>query len=99
MVISLTHKFKVPQIDMYHGSKDPIDYLKNFKAHIMLYDFVDEIACRAFLLALRGTTRGLFETLKPRSIDSFKELVKQFLTQFIPSRRHRQSIAYLLIVK
>lgn len=58
-----------------------------------------EIACRAFPLTLKGTVREWFGTLKSRSISSFKELAKQFLMQFMPSRRRKCSAAYLMIVK
>ena len=50
-------------------------------------------------MTLKGTTRGWFGTLKPKSIDSFEELAKQFLTQFMPSRRRRRPATYLVIVK
>ncbi|XP_042964733.1 uncharacterized protein LOC122298957 [Carya illinoinensis] len=99
MAMRLPPKFKVPQVDMYDGSKDPVDHLENFKTHITLYGFPRDIACRAFHLTLKGTARGWFGTLKPKSIDSFKKLAKQFLTQFMPSRRRRHPVAYLLIVK
>ncbi|XP_042944579.1 uncharacterized protein LOC122278456 [Carya illinoinensis] len=99
MVVPLPPKFKVPQIDMYDGSKDPVDHLENFKAHITLHGFQGKIAGRAFPLTLKGTARRWFGTLRPRSIDNFEELAKQFLTQFMPSRRRRHPAAYLLTVK
>ncbi|XP_042944808.1 uncharacterized protein LOC122278688 [Carya illinoinensis] len=99
MVMPLPPKFKVPQVDMYDGTKDPVDHLESFKAHITLHSFPGEIACWSFPLTLKGKTRGWFGTLKPKSIDSFKELAKQFLTQFMPSRRRRGPATYLLPVK
>lgn len=72
----LPSKFKISQMDMYDRSKDPVDHLENFRAHIMLYSFASEIACRAFPLTLKRTTRGWFGTLRSGSIDSFKELAK-----------------------
>lgn len=38
-------KFKVPQVDIYNGSRDLVDHLENFKVHIVLHGFVGEIAC------------------------------------------------------
>ncbi|XP_042958112.1 uncharacterized protein LOC122293660 [Carya illinoinensis] len=99
MAVPLPPKFKVPQIDLYDGSKDPVEHLENFKAHITLHGFSEEIACRAFPLTLKGTTRGWFRTLQLRSINSFEELAKQFLIKFMPSRRRRCPSAYLLTVK
>ncbi|XP_042964564.1 G-type lectin S-receptor-like serine/threonine-protein kinase At1g67520 [Carya illinoinensis] len=44
MAITLSSKFKIPQVDIYDGSRDPVDHLKNFKAHITLHDFPGEVA-------------------------------------------------------
>ncbi|XP_042962533.1 uncharacterized protein LOC122296802 [Carya illinoinensis] len=99
IAMPLLPKFKVSQIDMYDGSKDPVDHLENFKVHITLHCFLGKIACRAFPLSLKVTTRGWFGTLKQRSINSFKQLAKQLLMQFMPNRRHRRPTVYLLTVK
>ncbi|XP_042939467.1 uncharacterized protein LOC122274497 [Carya illinoinensis] len=99
MAVLLPPKFKVPQIDMYDRSKDPVDHLENFKAQTTFHGFQGEIACQAFPLTLKWTITGWFGTLKPKSIDNFEELAKQFLTQFMPSRRQRCPAAYVLTVK
>lgn len=99
MAVPLPTKFKVPQINLYDGSKDPIDYLENFKAHMTLHSFPEEVACRAFPLTLKRIAQGWFGTLRPRSIGSFEELAKQFLTWFMASRRRRKPAAYLLTIK
>ncbi|KAF5458728.1 hypothetical protein F2P56_022738 [Juglans regia] len=99
MAVPLPSIFKVPHIDLYDGSKDPIDHLENFIAHMTLSGFPGEVACRAFRLMLKGIARGWFGTLRPGSINNFEELAKQFLTQFMTSRRHCKPSAYLLTVK
>ncbi|XP_040992588.1 uncharacterized protein LOC121239400 [Juglans microcarpa x Juglans regia] len=99
MVVPLPPKFKVPQIDLYDGSKDPVDHLKNFKTHMTLYGFPGEVACHSFPLTLKGIARGWFGALCLESIGSFEELVKQFLMQFMASRRRRIPAAYLLTIK
>ncbi|XP_040988981.1 uncharacterized protein LOC121236604 [Juglans microcarpa x Juglans regia] len=43
--------------------------------------------------------RVWFGTLWTGSIDSFEELARQFLTQFMPNRRRRCPVAHLLTVK
>lgn len=45
MTISLLPKFKIAQTKMYAESKDPVDQLENFKAHITLQGFSGEIVC------------------------------------------------------
>lgn len=39
MVVPFPPKFKVSQIEMYDGSRDPIDHLENFKVHMILHEF------------------------------------------------------------
>ncbi|XP_042958151.1 uncharacterized protein LOC122293724 [Carya illinoinensis] len=99
MAVPLPPKFKVPQIDMYDGSRDHMDHLDNFKAHMTLHDFPGEITYRAFPLNLKRIARDWFGTLQPGSINSFEELAKQFLTQFMVSRQCCGSTAYLLTIK
>ncbi|XP_041019355.1 uncharacterized protein LOC121261165 [Juglans microcarpa x Juglans regia] len=99
MAMPLPPKFKVLLVDLYDGSKDPVEHLKTFKSHMTLHRFLGEIACRAFPLTLKGLARGWFETLQPGSIDNFNELGRQFLTQFMASRRRQRPTAYLLTVK
>lgn len=60
MAALLLLKFKDPQMMMYDGYKDPLEHLEIFKAHMTLNGFLGEIACRAFLLILKGATRGWF---------------------------------------
>lgn len=40
MMMSLPPKFKVPQIELYDGSKDPVEYLEMFKAHTAFHIFL-----------------------------------------------------------
>lgn len=65
---------------MYDGFRDPVDHVENFKAHVMLHSFLDEIAYRAFPLTLREIVREWFDTLRLGTIDSFGELTRQFIT-------------------
>lgn len=37
MVVPLPPKFKVPYMEVYDGSKDPIEYLEIFKTHMTLH--------------------------------------------------------------
>lgn len=99
MAVPLPPKFKVPLVEMYDGSKDPGELLETFKAHMTLHRFSNEIVCWGFPLTLKGAASGWFEAPQPGSIESFEELGRQFLTQFMASRRRRRLVAYLLIVK
>lgn len=56
MVMPLPLKFRVAQIELYDGSNDRLEHLDTFKTHMTLYRFLGEIACKAFMLILKGVT-------------------------------------------
>lgn len=99
MMVSHPPKFKVPQIDLYNNSKDLVEHLETFKGHMTLHEFPREILSLAFPLILKGMTRGWFRNLQASSITSFEKICRQFLMQFMASRRRRQPTAYLLTLK
>lgn len=87
MAVLLPPKFKMPLIDMYDRSRDPVDHVENFKDQVMLHSFPNEIACLTFPLTLKGTTKEWFSTLGPQMIDIFGKLVRQFVTQFLTNMK------------
>ena len=50
-------KFRMPQVEAYNGSKDPLGHLESFKTLMHLQGVVDEIMCRAFPTTLKGPAR------------------------------------------
>lgn len=100
MAMPLPPKFRIPQIDLYDGSWDLLEYLNNFNAHMTLHRFLGKIACRTFPLTLKGATLTWFVSLALNSICNFENLTSLFITQFMASRkRRRPPMAQLLIVK
>ncbi|XP_042973107.1 uncharacterized protein LOC122304911 [Carya illinoinensis] len=86
-------------MEVYDRSKDPLEQLETFKAHMTLHSFSGEIVCRAFPLTLKGVARTWFGSLLPWTIGSFDELARLFMTQFMSSRKRRRPATYLLTVK
>lgn len=86
-------------MEMYNGSRDPLEHLETFRTHMTLHNFPGEVACRAFPLTLKGLVRVWFGSLELKYIDSFKELACLFLMQFMESRRMRHPVVYLLTIK
>lgn len=74
MAVPIPPRFKIPQIEAYDGSKDPLEHLETFKAHMTLHDFLSEVACRAFPLTLRGAARAWFGSLRSGTMGSFNDL-------------------------
>ena len=53
----LSSKFRMPQVEAYDGSKDPLDHLEYFKTLMHLQGVANEIMCWAFPTTLKGLAR------------------------------------------
>jgi hypothetical protein len=95
----LPAKFKVPQLETFDGFKDPLDYLDSFRTVMRLQGVSDEIMCRAFPTNLRGSARTWFNQLETGSIDTFAQLSRVFIDNFIGGRRSARPANYLLNIR
>ena len=57
----LPPKFRMPQLETYDGSKDPLDHLESFKTLMYLQGVANEIMCRAFPTMLKGPFQDLVQ--------------------------------------
>jgi hypothetical protein len=92
-------KFKMPRIEKYDGNGDPQEHLEAFREHLILHGTPDEIACRAFPLTLKGVAKDWFTGLPPKSVSTFKELGRLFLTQFLATRKRKKDPTCLLTLR
>jgi hypothetical protein len=92
-------KFKMPRIEKYDGNGDPQEHLEAFREHIVLHGTPDEIACRAFPLTLKGVAKDWFTGLPPKSVATFKDLGRLFLTQFLATRKRKKDPTCLLTLR
>ena len=53
----LPPKFCLPQLEVYDGMKDPLDYIGAFKTILSLQQTLDEVICRTFPATFRGEAR------------------------------------------
>uniref|UniRef100_A0A2N9I8K3 Uncharacterized protein n=1 Tax=Fagus sylvatica TaxID=28930 RepID=A0A2N9I8K3_FAGSY len=95
----LPAKFKVPQLETFDEFKDPLDYLDSFRTIMRLHGVSDEIMCRTFLTNLRGSARTWFNQLETGSIDTFAQLSRAFIDNFIGGRRSARPANYLLNIR
>uniref|UniRef100_A0A2N9FZB4 Uncharacterized protein n=1 Tax=Fagus sylvatica TaxID=28930 RepID=A0A2N9FZB4_FAGSY len=95
----LPAKFKVPQLETFDGFKDPLDYLDSFRTIMRLHGVSDEIMCRTFPTNLRGSARTWFNQLETGSIDTFAQLSRAFIDNFIGGRRSVRPANYLLNIR
>ena len=92
-------KFKMPLIETFNGTKDPVDHLNTYKNRIELHRYQDPVRCRAFVITLKGPTLAWFNRLPPSSISSFRELSIAFVSHFIRARTYRKPSYHLLTIK
>ena len=95
----LPAKFRMPQIEAFDGTKDPVDHLNTYKNQMELHRYQDPIRCRAFAITLKGPALTWFNRLPPSSIPSFRELFIAFVSHFIGARTYMKSSYHLLSIK
>ena len=95
----LPAKFRMPQIETFNGTKDPIDHLNIYKNHMKLHGYQDPVQCRAFAVTLKGPALAWFNRLPSSSHSSFIKLSIAFISHFIGARTYRKSNYHLLTIK
>ena len=88
-------KFRMPQIEAFDGTKDPVDHLNIYKNQMELHGYQDPVRCRAFAITLKDPTFAWFNRLPPSSISSFKELSVAFVSHFVEARTYRKPSYHL----
>ena len=95
----LLAKLRMPQIETFDETKDPIDHLNTYKNQMELHGYQDPIRCRAFAITLKDPALVWFNILPPSSISSFTELSIAFVSHFIGARTYRKPSYHLLTIK
>ncbi|XP_058075755.1 uncharacterized protein LOC131224236 [Magnolia sinica] len=100
-IISSTHppRFRMPPVTPYTGSGDPTEHLKSFRAWMELQSTFKPIMYCAFYLTLAGAMRSWYRQVKLKSINSFSDLNKAFLMQFIFEKERRKPSTHLRTIK
>ena len=92
-------KFKLPaQFGVYEGKTDPINHMDSYKSLMALQGYSDEIMCKAFAATLKGLARSLFKKLSSGINDSFDELSKLFIANFMSCRVRQKNTSHLFTV-
>ena len=79
-------KFRMPQMEAFDGTRDPVDHLNTYKNQMELHGYQDPMRFKAFAITLKGPALDWFNRLPPSSISSFRELSIAFVSHFIGAR-------------
>ncbi|XP_015963927.1 uncharacterized protein LOC107487744 [Arachis duranensis] len=82
MRAKVRRSFKSLDMDLYDGTTDPKHHLSNFKSWMYLADASDATRCKAFPTTLTKAAMKWFDSLPPRSVTSFDDLLQKFLMRF-----------------
>ncbi|GKC85387.1 reverse transcriptase domain-containing protein [Tanacetum coccineum] len=74
-------------VKTYDGSDDPEDHLKNFQAVAKVEHWAMPAWCHMFNSTLTGSARVWFDDLPPKSVDSYDDLKKAFLANFLQQKK------------
>ena len=99
MRVRVSSRFKLPlQVGVYEGKMDSMDHWDLYKTIMMLQGFLDKVMYKAFSAILNGSKRSWFRKLSPRAIDSFKNLSRLFVANFMSCRIRKKNTSHLFIV-
>ena len=95
----LPPKFRFTQLEVYDGTKDPLDHIGAFKMILNLQYNPDEVICKSFPATFKGTAGVWFNKLPAASIAYFDQLSDSFVCHFIGGQRHKRPTSYMLTIK
>ena len=95
----LPAKFRMPQVEAFDSTRDPVDHLNTYKNQMELHGYQDPVRCRAFAITLKGPALAWFNRLPLSSISSFRELSIAFVSHFIGARTYRKPSYHMLTIK
>ncbi|XP_057484668.1 uncharacterized protein LOC130771056 [Actinidia eriantha] len=75
-----------------------MDHLHSYKSLMSLHGYSDEVMCKDFSATLKGSARTWFRKLPLGTIDSFGDLSKLFVANFINCRIRQKNASHLFIV-
>lgn len=91
--------FRLPSIEPYNGQMDLMEHVELYCSFMEVQGMSSAILCHAFPFTLSGAARRWFRRLRPNSISSFNELIREFTMHFRSARQREKLVTYLLTVK
>ncbi|XP_058103547.1 uncharacterized protein LOC131247125 [Magnolia sinica] len=92
-------RFRMPPVIQFSRSGDPSEHVESYRSWMQIQSATDAMMCRAFSITLSESARSWYRQLKPKSISSFSELSRMFLTQFISGKKSWKPTTHLFTLK
>ena len=87
MRTQVSSRFRLPtQLGIYKRKIDPMDHLDSYKNLMPLLGYSNKIMGKAFSTTLKGSAESWFRKLSLGTIDSFGDLSRLFVANFICCR-------------
>ncbi|XP_030970150.1 uncharacterized protein LOC115990455 [Quercus lobata] len=94
--VELPRWFHQPTFAIYNGQTDPVEHVSQFNQRMAVHSRDEALMCKVFPSNLGPMAMRWFDSLKPNSINSFKQLTQAFSSRFITSSRVPQPLDSLL---
>ncbi|RDX86850.1 hypothetical protein CR513_31764, partial [Mucuna pruriens] len=91
--------FRELLIESFDGTQDPHAHLQAFHTQMYISGGGDRLSCKLFPGTLRGVAMQWMATLPPRSIHTFNDLARLFLSQFAANKAKKLEVADLFDIK
>ena len=83
---------------MYEGKTDLMDHLDSYKNLMMLQGNSNKVMCKAFSATLKGPTKSWFRKLSPKTSDSFRDLNRLFVANFMSCKVRQKNSSHLFTI-
>ena len=70
----LPRRFHQPTFAIYNGQTDPVEHVSQFNQRMAVHSKDKALMCKVFPSSLGPMVMRWFDSLKPNSINSFKQL-------------------------
>jgi hypothetical protein len=74
--------YKPPQLPMYDGHSDPMQFLMSYEATISSYGGNSVVMAKSFVMAVKSVAQTGYSSLRPGTITSWQKLKDMLVTSF-----------------
>ncbi|GAA0139986.1 hypothetical protein LIER_35173 [Lithospermum erythrorhizon] len=91
--------FKLPELELYDGTGDPVKYLDDYIAHMTITSNYPDVYAKAFPNSVTGRVRDWYMTLPLKTIDTYQQTANAFVAKFGATIQRRQDERILMDIQ